>query len=276
MSNERPTSEAEFHIALVELGVERCSVIYVTANIGSLGFPAYNSKKLITDKHEIAKFYLNCIEAVIGSQGTIVFPTHSWGMLTNPEPFDPVVTGCDYLFSEFILKNRPIKRQLHPLASLAATGPLADQLIPSRITRHAYGLGSAMERVIDANAIFLSLGSKLENIFTPVHHCEFLAHVPYRYIKSFRKNVTINGCTTNEQFFIHALYQSDSMRLERDKNKKIFELRNVKELVSAQPFGRGCLSSIPLKPSTEAITQEMLIDPFIWLRFTDGELPWEL
>ena len=134
MSNERPTTEAEFQNALVELGVERCSVIYVTANIGSLGFPAYNSKKLITDKHEIAKFYLNCIEAVIGSQGTIVFPTHSWGMLTNPEPFDPVVTGCDYLFSEFILKNRPIKRQLHPLASLAATGPLADQLIPSRIT----------------------------------------------------------------------------------------------------------------------------------------------
>ena len=74
-----------------------------------MGHPVNADDQPIKDKNEIAKFYLNAIEDVVGSSGTVVFPTHSWPEVSNKAEFCLKTTKSDYFLSEYIRLHRSSK-----------------------------------------------------------------------------------------------------------------------------------------------------------------------
>ena len=84
--------------AYEQCGVANGSVVYVTGNLGRLGFTSSQPGRKVQTMED----HLDVLLELLGPNGTIVFPTHSWSTFKDGfGEFDPEHTQCDYLFSEF-------------------------------------------------------------------------------------------------------------------------------------------------------------------------------
>lgn len=261
-------------LALENSQIESGDTVYITGNMGKLGIPVNEDGNKMRNKKDILNFYSETIQEYLGENGTIVFPTHTWGLVKGSEVFDPENTACDYLFSEFLRTNLDCKRQLHPFASVAAFGAKAEQIISSKITRHAYGPHTPFEYLRNNRSIHLSIGLEISQSFSAAHYCEFVCGVPYRYTKSFIKQIKDQESRVEmEEFFLYVCYLNPN--LTRDRNKKLFARGNIKPL--QQNIGRGIIETLDLDATINTYIELMMDDPYIWLKEIDGEKdlwPW--
>lgn len=241
-------------------GVANGSIVYVTGNLGRLGFTSSQpSRKLQTMED-----HLDVLLELLGPKGTIVFPTHSWANFQNGfGEFDPQHTQCDYLFSEFCRTNLDVKRTNHCLASIAAYGRDAEAIIFTMQNRNPYGVFSPFDALVSKNALHVSIGMPASTTISAVHHCELLAQVPYRFIKEFNYRLVENNIYSNAVCTLYVTYENHN--IVRDKNKKIFSLSGNLDVLRSLHVGRGIIESIPLKQFTETTVKSMLKDPYIWL-----------
>lgn len=264
--------------ALVEsyrrIGLEAGLVIYITGNLGRLGFPVDAQGEPVRDKRAIAMMHIEVIEEIIGPEGTIVFPTHSWGEVGTESVFDPLGTACDYFLSQCLLESREARRQVHPFASSAAIGRAAADIISDGLSPHAYSYDSPMASLAERNALHVSVGIPVARSISSVHYCEQVAQVPYRYVKAFHKDVRQNGNITREEVYLHVLYRTPSLVLERDHNKTIMALPRIASSLSRSPLGRSFVESVPLDIFIPETIRAMRRDPYIWLRSITGNRPW--
>jgi aminoglycoside 3-N-acetyltransferase len=253
------------------LGVERGRVVYVTGNLGRLGFvdgEATGNERKSATLHS----HLNAIIELIGDTGTIAFPTHSWGLVNSQAPFNKDTTAADYMFSEFIRTKMKCRRTLHPFASIAAFGAQAREIVPDGLVRHPYGYGSAFERLVEADALHVSIGLEARKTISAVHHCEQLATVPYRYNKEFPHPVDDGDDVKTHDFFLYVTYLSEG--LIRDRNTKIFEIPENAGSLKRSDIGRAMIESINLKTFVATTARAMKEDPYIWLKHAPASRPW--
>ena len=265
-----------FQKKLRKLGLEEGSTVYVTGNLGKIGFPYSLSGTKIKSKIQILEFYLNTILEIIGVNGTIIFPTHSFDLIKNQEIFDPNETPTNYTFSEFLRIKLQSRRQVHPYASISSYGKYAKKIIPDLITKHAYGLDSPYTFFENNECLFISLGLPLRKSISAVHYCEFKVGVPYRYTKSFKQLLRLNGKESLEEFFLYVWY--DDVQIVRDGNKKIFSIENIRRNTKKELIGNSFAESIPINIFIRETIQAMLIDPYIWtkeIKGNKGYIPWE-
>ena len=261
-------------MCLNRLGLRKGQTVYVTGNIGMMGHPLDANDQPIKDKNEIAKFYLNAIEDVVGSSGTVVFPTHSWPEVSNKAAFCLKTTKSDYFLSEYIRLNRSSRRQWNPFASVSAYGELSREIISEKIARHVYGHGSPTAKLAEFEAIHLSIGLSSNLTISAVHHCEFLSGVPYRYMKSFTKYCTFGKIKGQFEFFLHVLYNKPDLEITRDKNQKIFTSSRIHSNHKELRLGRAIISSIPINIFVDETVKLMQSDPYIWTASINGDQPW--
>jgi hypothetical protein len=235
--------------------------------------PQCTSGKNITDKEDIIDLHLDVIEDLLGSAGNIVFPTHTWGLVRTSITFDPERTPCDYLISEHLRTKRACARQLHPYASVGAIGPDRHIIIPEGLSRNVYGYGAPFEKLAAMNALHLSIGIPVRNSISAVHHCEFVAGVPYRYTKSFSHPCMQNGKLRDAEIFLFVTYRTAN-GLRRDSNQKIMQLPKVAPHLKRQMVGRSAIESIPLSIFIPEVIHAMQFDPYIWLAGLEMEKPW--
>lgn len=267
-------NELDFRGALTKLGVEKGSIIYITGNLGKIGAPSLFGKR-IKNKQDILKFYLNGILDFIGENGTIVFPTHTWNLVRSNIPFDPEKTPTHITFSEYIRNKLPVKRQIHPFASICAYGKYANSIISDEITRHPYGINSPYEFLAKNKCIFISLGMPARRSIAPVHYCEFKAGIPYRYTKSFKHKILINGKYSYEEFFLFVCY--NNVEILRDQNDKIFSLEKIRKKTLKADLGNSFIESISLDYFINETLSSMLNDPYIWvkeIKSNSNNIPW--
>jgi aminoglycoside 3-N-acetyltransferase len=265
---------ADLTNAYKKIGLRRGMIIYITGNLGRLGFPVDDQGMRVIDKQAIARMHIEVLENILGPEGTIVFPTHSWGEVGAESVFDPFKTPCDYLLSQHFLNMRECRRQVHPFASIAATGHKADHVISNGLSRHVHGQNTPMAYLAEQNALHVSVGMPVARTITAVHHCEQIAQVPYRYVKAFRKNIRLNGHVRLEEVYLHVLYRKPEIVLERDGNRKILALAPVAAGLAQTPLGRSFVESVSLGIFVTETISAMKRDPYIWLRSIAGDRPW--
>ncbi len=253
-----------FKKVLNELGVKPGSTLYITGNLGNLGLPHNLSGEKIKGRNQILDFYLNGILDSIGTNGTIVFPTHSFNLIESKDVFDPNQTPTNYTLSEYLRTTLKANRQLHPYSSLASYGRHSEKIISKNITKHPYGTDSPYKFLEENDCIFISLGLPARKSISAVHYCEFKVGVPYRYTKSFKHYICTNTKEYLEEFFLYVCYEK--VKIIRDKNIKIFAIPSIKRFIRTQLIGNSIIESIPLNIFINETSKAMLNDPYIWTR----------
>lgn len=151
-----PLREKDFRNILTDgLGLRTGDLVYVHSGMDglNLGFPFYR--------------ILFLIQEVIGSEGTVVFPTYpnhrisSYEWLKQGNVFDvrrtPSYTG---ILTEFARRQRKAIRSLHPTKSVCAIGPAAKDLTAThQLSPYPYDARSPYYKLIAGGGKIIGLGT---------------------------------------------------------------------------------------------------------------------
>jgi aminoglycoside 3-N-acetyltransferase len=135
-----------------------------------------------------AGMYLQAIQDVIGTQGTVAVPTFNFAFARG-ERFDPQNTPAQGMgaFSEYVRQHPASWRTTHPMQSLAVIGRYANELAQLE-TPGAFDDGSAFDRMLQLDFKLLLLGADIQYT-AMVHYSEQRINVPYRYWKDFNGEI---------------------------------------------------------------------------------------
>ena len=186
-----------------------------------------------------AGLYLQALQETTGASGTVAVPAFNFAFARG-EDFDPGQTPSQGMgvFSEYVRCQPLARRTPHPLQSLAALGPLAEDLA-ARDTPCAFDPGSAFERMLELDFKLLLLGADIQAV-SMVHYCEQRAGVPYRYWKDFR------GRVRTSQGWEERTYRMYVRDLQIDPQLR---LRPIQEGLQAQ----GLWGALPLNYGQVAV-----------------------
>lgn len=244
--------------ALQRLGVGQGDTVYVTGNLGNLGYHESMSKIGTLQAH------LQALQDTIGPDGNLVVPTHSFKLCNTTTPFDLDSTpGERGPLAEYVRMRPGAVRQFHPFASLTALGAHARDLCYDT-TRHAYGPNSPYDRMLAADAWFISIAMLPRTTCSLIHHMEMQMGVPYRYTKEFLHPVVRSGQIVTEPFYLFVTYQGAD--LVRDQNIKLFQHPSLEEHVIQVPLGMNSLWAYRMRVFESAARDCMSKDIYSWLR----------
>ena len=158
-------SSAQIARGLKEIGLPRGATVLVHTSLSSLG-----------GVKDGARGVIEAIRRTVGPSGTIVMPTfmHGNGVFDRGRSS----TGLGSV-PETFRRMEDVVRSLHPLASVAAQGPLAEELIRDHDKAPtAHGEGTPYKRIVDRKGSVLLIGVDLDRA-TLMHTVETLADAPY-------------------------------------------------------------------------------------------------
>lgn len=126
---------------------------------------------------------------VVGPSGTVVVPTFSYSW-TRGLPFSlersPSLEGS---FSEYVRSLPGTLRSRHPLMSVAAVGPAAEDLLAG-VDETSFGADSSFGRLHRADTKQVTVGVAVCSF---ADYVQWAGRVPYRYAKRFRGWIEIGG-----------------------------------------------------------------------------------
>jgi len=163
-------SESQIVAHLQKLGVRPDGILLVHSSLSSLGYVSGGAHTVI-----------RALLAAIGPDGTLVMPTHSWDVMeAGCREFDVRGTpSCVGAITEQFRKMPGVRRSLHPSHSVAALGPLAEQLGRNHEgCSTPCGEGTPYDTMLQRDGQILFLGTTLESN-TAYHTIEALVDVPY-------------------------------------------------------------------------------------------------
>ncbi len=151
-----PLTEADFTKILAgDLGLAAGDLVYVHSGMDglNLAFPFYR--------------ILFLIQEVIGSRGTVLFPTYpnhrmsSYEYLLRGQIFDvrrsPSYTG---ILTEFARRQRKAVRSLHPTKSVCALGPAAREITATHhLSPYPYDICSPYFKLVEGGGKIIGLGA---------------------------------------------------------------------------------------------------------------------
>ena len=190
-----PATRSTLVEGLTALGVESGDTVMLHTSMRALGW-------VVGGPETIVRALLD----VIGPEGTLMAyagwdqdPYHldRWpeaireGALAEQPGFDAAISEANREHGRLPERLRTwpgAVRGSHPEASMVAVGRLASWLVDPHPSDDAYGLGSPLERLVQARGTVLMLGAPLGTM-TLLHHAEALAQVPGKARVSYRAPV---------------------------------------------------------------------------------------
>lgn len=154
----------DIEAGLLELGLGAGDLVVVHSSLSSFG-------RVVGGADTVVEALLS----VLGPEGTLVVPTFSY----RPEFFDPDLTPSVVgAITEAVRKRDDSKRSLHPTHSVAAIGPLSEDIIKDHEKTTPFGQGSALYRLLELNGkvLLIGVGHTTNSI---IHVAEELAEAPY-------------------------------------------------------------------------------------------------
>lgn len=249
-------TEKKIQSCLIKLGVKKGMVLYLSGNIGMLGF--HINKKFLNN------FYKSIFK-VIGKDGTIVFPTHSFYLLKKKKIFDLFKTKSETgIFSEFLRKKKSSFRQIHPYSSSSAIGKHANYICNNN-DGHVYGPENPFDRMIKLKTKFISFGLKPNYACPQVHHAEYTMNVPYRKIMTYKHKIKIKHKIFYKEFYLFNLKEK-YRNIKRSKNKKIFRNFKKKNKIREEKLGVSKIYAYSLNKFYNANIELLKKDIFCWLK----------
>ncbi len=218
-------SYKDIELIYEELGIGDTNVVFWTGNLAVFG-------QFNIGKEAVLGMHFKAISTLLGKEGTLVVPTASMTLCNTEIPFDiektPSETG---VFTEYVRKAEGACRSFHPFVSYTAIGKHAKEICGD-VARHAFGPETPEARMVDFNALTISVGLHPRLTCSLVHHAEMMMGVPYRYTKEFVHPVVSDNKITKEPFYQYVWYRECNMT--RDNDRKIFKHfcanHNIKEV----------------------------------------------
>jgi aminoglycoside 3-N-acetyltransferase len=267
MSFKAHYANADVAAAFAALGMTRGDVVYLSGNLGNLGFHASGNKTATLEG------FVDALFEVIGEEGTVVVPTHSFSLCNTDRVFDPQATPSETgPLTEFVRTRPGAVRQFHPFASVTALGARAEEICAPG-ARQAYGPNTPFARLLEADAWGVSVGLPPNRTCSIVHHVEQMMAVPYRYTKEFLQPVRRPEGVVTEPFYL--LVTRRDVDLVRDQNEKLFAHPRLAAGVGRAPLGMGGVAAYRLRTLVDAAVDLMSHDLYAWLRQPPVQRPFQ-
>jgi aminoglycoside 3-N-acetyltransferase len=173
-------SITELEAALGCIGLRRGDVVMVQTSLMDLGLIRnFAPKELVPKVH-------GAIRDHVGSEGTICAQAFTFGSCKG-EPFDPATTPSQGIgaFAEFLRRQPHSRRSPHPIQSIVANGPAADEICGTD-AQSGYATEGPYGRLLALDAKLLLIGRTNVETASFGHYAEEVVGVPYRYWKQFR------------------------------------------------------------------------------------------
>ena len=248
------------------LGLDSGKVVYVTGNFGRLG-RYYNKQKNI-----LLRDHVNVIQELIGDEGTLIVPTHSWSLCNTDKLFDPQSTKSEEgPFTEYVRQQKNSVRQFHPFASVTALGNKAVEICTNN-SRNAYGWESPFQRMVDLNAMYVSIGQPMETSISLVHHIELMMGVPYRYTKEFTQPCLVDGTVKMIEFYLYVTRKESD--IVRDCNRNIMYTFKENNTVTRTKIGRSYAESLSMAEFFQSTTKMFADNIYVYLKSPPTSRPY--
>jgi aminoglycoside 3-N-acetyltransferase len=245
--------------AFKRLGVEKKRVVLIRTDLKYLG--RYENH----NKNEILKAYFDVLADLVDlSEGTIVVPTASFKLCNTDIPFDLENTPSEMgVLTEYVRKKKEAIRSFHPFVSHAAIGKEARDICEDT-ARHAYGPETPKARMLERDALCVSIGIHPHLTCATIHHIEMIMGVPYRYPKEYFHPVVRNGEISYECFYLYVWYKE--CNLKRNRCVNIFNhFCQPGDKVKFAKLGRGKVYSYPMVEFYDSTTKLLSKDIYAWL-----------
>lgn len=154
---------------LRDAGVRSGDLLVVHSSLSKVGW-------VLGGPLEVVRAFQN----VLGPTGTLVMPTFTFNLVCwGLPPFDPEETPSRVgVVTDAFRRLEGTIRSSHPTHSVAAAGPLAQEIIGDKIDYEPLGVGSPLDRAQNMGGKILLLGVG-QNRNSTVHVAESYARVPY-------------------------------------------------------------------------------------------------
>jgi aminoglycoside 3-N-acetyltransferase len=262
----------ELQAALIESGLEEGDTVLLQSDLLRIG-------PIDADggRGDLLSFYFDTIKAVLGDEGTLCVLTSFEKYAREGVPYDrrqsPSQSG---VLSQYVLDQQGSVRSIHPIVSIAALGPQAEEICGGA---HFEGFGwdSPWGRLHRRNAKLVSLGyGAVPDGMTFLHYIELLFGVPYQYTKLYDFPVLDDGKVIEGTFTLSVRYLN--YEIENDQTALKQELLNRK-LATERPIGRSVVYTTDCH-SVEQVAGEMFRkDRYMMLKrppaFRRGEIPFD-
>jgi len=240
--------------------------LVIISDIAALGLVSQNPD--VTSSQLSSLF--NLIKSCIPESCTVVVPSFTYRCSpTTPYSHEssPSETG---IFTEYIRNLPTSHRSLHPVFSFVANGPEAEYLV-SNISRHSYGYNSVPHRLLQNDALVLSLGRSPHRGNFFLHLAEVFSGVPYRYTKQLSIPVFCSGVQDHSIYF-HFVKYADS-DIIWDTNRVVERMEQQKALIY-YPAGVTGIWTYKSSSVFNIVTKILARNPYGLLAAPPCSKPW--
>ncbi len=200
----------------------------------------------------ICRTVLGTIQKVLGSEGTLVFPTFS-SAFTSTGEFDRDQTPSEMgILTEYFRTIPGVRSTLHPYHRFSMLGRYTQDLIAADCPS-SFGPGSPIDEMarLGGKILLISVGWDVCTFF---HYVEEQFEVPYRFYKDFMGTVTTNG---NSQMESWQMYVRDVERSIRNNFDEFGKRVDESSLSYSATAGLLELKSIGMKELFDFTYQEL-------------------
>ena len=187
---------------LKQIGITPGMALLVHSSMSSLGWVCGGPVAVI-----------HALQATVGSEGTLIMPTHStglsdpkgwenppvdptwWDTIRNTMPaFHPDITPTRGMggIPEYFRTFPDVVRSCHPQVSFAAWGKNADFIVNNHSLESSLGETSPLARIYGLSGSILSIGVGYDTN-TSLHLAEYRADYPAKTFKNFGAPIIENG-----------------------------------------------------------------------------------
>lgn len=168
-------------------GVERGDVLLVHSDTDELD--AFLPGADMLDRFGLLE---TALRAVVGAEGTVLVPTFTYSFCTGRR-FDPAKRNSAVgMFTNYLRRRADAHRSHHPVFSFAAIGKDA-RAITADVSKFGFGKGSVFDRLMARNGKISCFDIAFQKCCTFVHYIEELHGTSYRYHKTFRGEIVVDG-----------------------------------------------------------------------------------
>lgn len=256
-------NKKSFKEGLVSSGITRGDILFSHSNIGFFGLPEETSQT-----NEVLEIILDAIFEVIGAEGTLIVPTFTYSF-PKDEIFDPEGSpGVGGSFSEMIRKLPESYRSYDPTYSVAAIGSCAEELTKN-MPSNSFESNGIFGRLLDVDAKVCNMNIDAASTF--VHYAERKLNVPYRFDKTFKGTIRINGVDkeASNTIWVRYLHESTQPAFE-----PFDEIAKSKGLYRQSRIGRGFIKVMTIEDQFNLIKNVLPESPwFLTKAGITGKIP---
>lgn len=193
-----------------DMGVQLGDSLVVSSDIRALLPLLWHESKHLgqpkKSREEYMTAVITAIQELVGTEGTLLFPTFFWGFCHGEGWSMADTPGETGTLSNFALKMPGFKRTQHPLYSFAVWGKKAD-FYASLTNVDSFSDDSPFRYLYDDGAKNIAMGT--DNFFTFQHYVEQSLNVAYRYNKNFTAPYKATGGEWSDKTYTMFVRQLD-------------------------------------------------------------------